>query len=207
MEIGRCGVDTSLPIQKKETTSKNSPLKIGSLGRLVEKKGIDVLINAGIILKEKNVNFIIEIAGGGPLQPELEKQVTENGLQNNVRFLGAVPHAEVLNWMQTLAVFVLAAKKDRNGDMDGIPVVLMEAMNLGIPVLSTYISGIPELIQNRKNGLMCNPGDIESLAENLMYLYNNPGEKSELIYNAKKSIKEEFDQDLNARRLIRIFNE
>jgi len=207
IEIVRCGVDSSLPVREKTVKAISAPLKIGTLGRLVEKKGVDILIEAGRLLKEKNIKFVIEIAGGGPLQDQLEKQAAESGLTNEVQFLGAIPHSEVFNWMQTLDVFVLAAKKDVNGDMDGIPVVLMEAMNQGIPVISTDLSGIPELVQHLKTGLTAKSGDARDLAHKLIYLHNMPQLQSKLTTEAKKRIREEFDQQLNAKRLLNIFND
>jgi len=206
MEIVRCGVDSSLPV-RDPIEANNRVYKIGTLGRLVEKKGVDTLIDAGKILKRNKFDFVIEIAGGGPLKNDLEKQVVVNGLQNIVHFLDVLPHSQVFHWMQTLDAFVLAAKKDKNGDMDGIPVVLMEAMNLGVPVLSTKISGIPELVQHQKSGLTAQSDNAAELAKNLIQLRQNQSLLDKLIQGAKQRIKDEFDQSLNARRLITIFNQ
>jgi len=160
MEIIRCGVNSNEPVRPLQSLKDRSSVKIGSLGRLVEKKGIKTLIEAGQFLKERAFEFTIEIAGDGPMRSELEKQAMESGLENNVRFIGAISHSDVAAWMKTLDVFAMPCQKDSNGDMDGIPVVLMEAMNIGIPVVSTWISGIPELIQHNQTGLMSKPGDV-----------------------------------------------
>lgn len=205
MEIVRCGVDSTLPIRPLSSMNKRS-LKIGSLGRLVEKKGVQTLIEAGRQLKDISFDFSIEIAGDGPQKNELIKLVQKNKLDDHIKFIGAIPHSDVRDWMKSLDIFSLPSQKDSNGDMDGIPVVLMEAMNLGIPVLTTAMSGIPELVIHDKTGLVSQPGDFTGLAENIKKLYINRQLQVNLVANAKKRIKSEFDQLVNAARLKEVFS-
>ena len=108
--------------------------------------------------------------------------------------------------MKTLDVFVLAGKKDSNGDMDGIPVVLMEAMNFGIPVISTRLSGIPELVIHQETGLLCDPEHPDQLADALVELSKSDILKQSLSAAAKQHIVNEFDQKINAKRLLTIIN-
>jgi len=91
--------------------------------------------------------------------------------------------------------------------MDGIPVVLMEAMNFGIPVISTQLSGIPELVIHKQTGLLCPPDDADSLAMAIQDLFRLPEQTNWLAEVAKERIVHEFDQDLNAKRLLHIFNQ
>ncbi len=206
VRIVRCGVDSRLTLKDRQNKNSDRPLVIGTLGRLVEKKGVDTLIEAGRLLKLSQTDFRVEIAGDGPLLNQLKDQVKSSNLADKIIFKGALPHPEALEWMQSLDVFVLAGKRDRNGDMDGIPVVLMEAMNFGIPVISTCLSGIPELVINRQTGLIGEPGDARELADNLLEIRNDPQLVDQLISGAKDRITSEFDIFLNARRLMDLFN-
>lgn len=206
MSIVRCGVHPAEQNQPRSAKDHRKPLIIGTLGRLVEKKGVDTLILAANILKNKQIPFQIQIAGDGPLTEELISLVQEHGLDDVVIFLGALPHAKALSWMQGLDTFVLAGKKDANGDMDGIPVVLMEAINFGIPVLSTSLSGIPELVIHEKTGLLSQPGHVADLASNIERLVSDPELKTSLTTKAKAHLIAEFDQNLNATRLNDLIN-
>lgn len=207
IEVVRCGVESDSIMKNHEIGSISQPVVIGTLGRLVEKKGIDTLIEAAAFLAESNLNFRIEVAGDGPLMDDLNDQVNAANLSGIITFLGSMPHTEALDWLKTLDAFVLAGKKDSNGDMDGIPVVLMEAMNFGIPVISTQLSGIPELVIHKQTGLLCPPDDAESLATAIQDLFRLPEQTSWLAEVAKERIVHEFDQDLNAKRLLHIFNQ
>lgn len=207
IEIVRCGVDSNSNYEKPQVSPNSKPVVIGTLGRLVEKKGIDTLIDAAAILAESRLDFRIEVAGDGPLMDDLKQQVKAANLSEVITFLGSMPHTEALGWIKTLDAFVLAGKKDSNGDMDGIPVVLMEAMNFGIPVISTQLSGIPELVIHKQTGLLCPPDDADSLAMAIQDLFRLPEQTNWLAEVAKERIVHEFDQDLNAKRLLRIFNQ
>ncbi len=206
IEIVRCGVDSAGEMEPTKIKSEPQPFIIGTLGRLVEKKGIDTLIQAAQILQEQKFNFEIQIAGDGPLLDQLTKQVEAAELTDQINFLGSMPHTDALAWMKTLDVFVLAGKKDSNGDMDGIPVVLMEAMNFGIPVISTRLSGIPELVIHQETGLLCDPEHPDQLADALVELSKSDILKQSLSAAAKQHIVNEFDQKINAKRLLTIIN-
>lgn len=207
IDIVRCGVDSSAKHVSKQPMLNSSPFVIGTLGRLVEKKGIDTLIRAAKILKNRKIDFQIQIAGDGPLHNQLTQQVDLADLSHEVLFLGSMPHADALEWMKTLDVFVLAGKMDSNGDMDGIPVVLMEAMNFGIPVISTKLSGIPELVIHNKTGILCDADDHEQLAQAILEILDSQALVENITTRAKRHIRDEFDQRLNASRLLTIFNQ
>jgi len=206
MSIVRCGVHPTDASGKQSKVAHDKKFIIGTLGRLVEKKGVDTLIDAARILKKKGIPFQLEIAGDGPLKEELNNKAHESELEDSVVFLGALPHAEALSWMQRLDAFVLAGKKDSNGDMDGIPVVLMEAINFGVPVLSTYLSGIPELVIHEQTGLLSQPGHAGDLAGNLERLSTDEALEKQITMGAQNHLRAEFDQNLNATRLNTIIN-
>ena len=204
LAVVRCGVSFKT-ISRKKTANHPSHFKIGTLGRLVEKKGIDVLIKAIFLLKDKSYNIQLSIAGDGPLRTELEEMVIALNLHESVCFEGSLTHHQVAEWMQGLDAFVLACKSDSHGDMDGIPVVLMEAMSQAIPVISTRLSGIPELVIHEQTGLLATPGDSQELALQIDRLLNSEVLQNNLIIAAQKHIVGEFSQKVNIERLIQYF--
>ncbi|WP_417498660.1 glycosyltransferase family 4 protein [Methylophaga sp.] len=206
LEIIRCGVDSRV-FTRKSSIELSSPVRIGVVGRLVEKKGIDTLISALTILKTQFSDFIVEIAGSGPLEEELKQQVTQLNLNDKVVFLGPLPHDQVVKFVRELDLFVLPCKKDKQGDMDGIPVVLMEAMMVGTAVISSRISGIPELVIDEETGKLIEPGNSEQLAGAILELIKDEALRGALISHAEKKVQQEFAQDINAKRLETLFAE
>ena len=205
--IVRCGVDSD-SFSLRESFVSEDKIKLGVVGRLVEKKGIDTLIKAVSIMKQDGLAVELNIAGSGPLEAELRACVLDSSLtMNDVRFLGALAHTQVAEFITSLDVFVLPCQKDSNGDMDGIPVVLMEAMLSGVPVVSTEISGIPELIIDGTTGLLVMPGDEQALASAISSLMGDSCLKSSLIINAVAKVKEEFSLKSNAGKLNDMFNQ
>lgn len=204
LAVVRCGVsfDIHPPITKR---AKAGAYRIGTLGRMVEKKGMDNLIDAISILKDKSYDIELSIAGDGPLLEDLQQQVANLELSESVCFIGSLAHNNVKDWMQKLDIFILACKKDSNGDMDGIPVVLMEAMSQFIPVISTRLSGIPELVVHEKTGLLAEEDDPEDLASKLDRLILNPGLCEKLTVDAALHLQNEFGQIVNVKRLLKHF--
>jgi colanic acid/amylovoran biosynthesis glycosyltransferase len=196
-----CGVNPS-DFQNPSSGNKNFIPKIGSLGRLVEKKGFDVLIDACKMLKNENINFELEIAGDGPLKSKYENQVVKYGLESNISFIGSMNHNEVPQWLQGLDAFVLACRKDSKNDMDGIPVVLMEAMMSQVPVVSTKISGIPELVKDGETGYLADPENPTSLAKALVKVLYRKKQNSRLCTNAVKQINKKFNLLLNTNSIL-----
>ena len=206
IHVIRCGVDHQAFAARNGRTENPIP-KIGTLGRMVEKKGIDDLIRACKILRDRNIAFRLEIAGDGPLLAELQRLVYEGDLAAQVHFKGSLPHEQVPQWLEGLDVFVLACKKDRNGDMDGIPVVLMEAMLAGVPVISTRLSGIPELIEDGQSGLLAEPASPDQLAGAIDRLLSNENLYRDLRKQAISRVQSEFDLAFNVARLNDLLNE
>ncbi len=204
LAVVRCGVSFHISNETRQFKKKDC-YQIGTLARLVEKKGIDNLIQAMDELRNSDTKIKLCIAGDGPLLRALKKQTEELGLKDIVSFKAGLDHKEVSTWMKNLDVFVLACKTDSNGDMDGIPVVLMEAMSQSIPVISTKLSGIPELIIDGKTGLLAEPADPVDLADKIKQLIQSPDLCEKLVANAKKHVVEEFGQKVNIDRLLQYF--
>lgn len=192
IEVIHCGVDSENFSVRAEKKLSHPPM-LGTLGRMVDKKGFDVLISACDVLKRKGVTFKLQIAGGGPLKKGLENLARSLDLMDVIDFIPPIPHENVHEWMKSLDIFVLPCKKDMHGDMDGIPVVLMEAMLSGVPVITTRISGIPELVVNEVTGLLCKPNDVVDLSRAIQYFMSNSELAKKLNINAASKVKSEFE--------------
>lgn len=205
VKIIRCGVDPA-QFSKRQEMPNNTIPKIGVIGRLVEKKGIDTLIKAVALLKKQGQQVQLQIAGAGPLESTLILLVKQNKLtKEDVNFLGAIPHAEVADLIKSLDMFVLPCKEDNSGDVDGIPVVLMEAMLSGVPVISSELSGIPELVIDDTTGLLIQQNDINGLAQAISRYINEEGLTTRLTEQAIILVKQEFSLIDNTRKLNALF--
>lgn len=205
LAVVRCGVQVSGE-PSLQVDSPKPRFRIGSLGRLVEKKGFDVLIEAVGVLRQRAHQLELLIAGDGPLRNELTTLVEQRGLAQNVTFVGPISHSAVPAWMATLDAFALACKPDANGDMDGIPVVLMEAMAQGLPVVSSRLSGIPELVIDQRTGLLAEPGAVQGLADQIERLISSPAYAKSLAQHGQTHVRNEFGQDVNIDRLLSHMN-
>ena len=202
IKIVRCGVDQGWQPPVK-SSHKNEMYTIGTVGRLVEKKGIDTLIEAISILVKDGQSVCLKIAGNGPLESALKQQTDMLGIYGEmVQFIGALPHDQVADFISGLDVFVLPCKKDSNGDMDGIPVVLMEAMLCEVPVISTELSGIPELVINNISGLTVPPENTSELAKAINLLMDSPETKTRLVAGGKQRVEHEFLLNKNVLNLL-----
>lgn len=205
--IVRCGVDSDSFVLRDLFVSGDK-IKLGVVGRLVEKKGFNTLIKAISLLKNTGLAVELNIAGSGPLEAELKQCAINSSLTvSDVRFLGALAHTQVAGFITSLDAFVLPCQKDCNGDMDGIPVVLMEAMLSGVPVVSTKISGIPELVIDGVTGLLVTPSDEQALATAISNLMADASLKNSMIINAAAKVREEFSLKSNTRKLNDMFNQ
>jgi glycosyltransferase involved in cell wall biosynthesis len=153
----------NLPEFGRTDFSSTPPLIIG-VGRLIAKKGFANLIRACGLLAEGGKSFQCEIIGEGPLENELRAQVERLDLQGRIALSGAKPQREVRQRLAAASVFVLPSVVDAQGGMDNLPTVIMEAMATGLPVISTNISGIPEMVVQNETGFLVRPGDAVALA-------------------------------------------
>lgn len=141
--------------------------RILSVGRYVEKKGFDILIDACAVLRDRGVGFSCEIIGGGPLQDVLERLVRDRGLKDSVRILGPRSQDEVRHALAEAQLFALACQPDPEGGSDNLPTVIAEAMFAGVPCISTNLAGVPEMIEDGVNGLLVPPRNASALADGL----------------------------------------
>jgi glycosyltransferase involved in cell wall biosynthesis len=177
-----------------------------SVGRLVEKKGFDYLIKACALLKDKGHRFRCQIVGGGDDYTEtLVRLINELGLQGTVVLHGAVTQEELRDIYQQATLFALPCLVVGNGDRDGIPNVLVEAMSMQVPVISTDISGIPELIDNNINGLLVPEKNAEAMADAIEKLLVNPALRQQLSEAGRARVCKDFDSQLTTLDLKELF--
>jgi glycosyltransferase involved in cell wall biosynthesis len=176
-----------------------------SVGRLVEKKGHGVLIEAVRRMRRSGQEVRCVIVGEGPLAGALRKQVAAAGLADAVELVGPRDHATVLDLLRRASVVALASVVAADGDRDALPTVLLEAMALGTPVVSTTVCGIPEIVTHGDSGLLVPPGDADALAGTLGRLLADPALRARLAAGGRRRVEERFDGARNAARLAGLF--
>jgi glycosyltransferase involved in cell wall biosynthesis len=196
-----CGIDLNrLPFAERRVRREGA-LRLVSIGRLSGIKGFTFLIEALRLLQKTGCDFCCTIVGDGPLRKELERQVAEAGLSDRVDLVGSKKAEEIPPILQTADLFVLACAKDRIEGQDGIPVVFMEAMAQGLPVLGTRLSGIPELIRHEETGLLAQPHDPADLMRQIRFFSENPAAAEAMRAKARALVEAEFDAAKNCRLL------
>ena len=178
---------------------------IVSVGRLVEKKGFADLIDACALLKREGRDFRCQIIGTGALEEELRAQIIRKDVQDTVELLGARPQDELADLLQGAAAFAAPCVVGKDGNRDGLPTVLLEAMALGTPCVSTDVTGIPELIRDGETGFQVPQHDPQALAAALGKLLDEAELRERLAQNARQLIEAEFDIHTNAKRLREVF--
>jgi glycosyltransferase involved in cell wall biosynthesis len=204
----RCGVDTTLfkPSQRHvDAFTSDTPFNILCIGTLHEVKGQTYLIEATRLLHEQGVQVRCSFIGDGPDQSALQEQVERAELQSVVVFCGRKTHDEVAEALQEADVVVAPSVPSRDGRKEGIPVVLMEAMGSGVPVVASDLSGIPELVIHDQSGLLVPPGDAAGLAAALKRLAADAALRQRLGNGGRARVLDEFDLQKNAAQLVRLF--
>ena len=202
LTVVHCGVD--LPSLSFQDEGREEDL-IVTVGRLDPIKGFDVLLDALAELKRRGRRLRCQIIGEGPLRGELQARVDRQGLSELVVLVGARAQAEVGAALRAATIFTLPSLIGPGGDRDGIPVSLMEAMAAGAPVVSTRVSGIPELIEDEREGLLVAPQDSRALAEALARLLDDAALRRRLAVAARGKIEREFDAAREANKLLELF--
>jgi glycosyltransferase involved in cell wall biosynthesis len=187
-------------------TSPETPPKIISTGRLVEKKGFEILINACNILNNNNVVFQCDIIGDGPLEQILQKQIESCGLKERVFLNGAKSQDIIRERLARASVFALACVPEKDGGMDILPTVIMEAMGSRLPVVSTRLAGIPEMVIPNKTGLLVEPFDALGLANSIQEILENPFKGKEFGEGGYMRARDLFDESHTIPHLIEMFN-
>jgi len=185
------GIDTA----KFERTIRPAEpaFEIFSVGRLVPKKGFDILIKACLCLSEVGIDFKCRIVGDGPLEQELTRLITTSGLQDNVELAGAVAPEKIIDYYERADIFVLPCIILENGDRDGIPNVIAEAMAMELPVVSSKVSGIPELVVDGETGYLKEQLDVRGIADAMELLARDKIQRFEMGKAGRRQAKSVFD--------------
>jgi glycosyltransferase involved in cell wall biosynthesis len=179
--------------------------RIVSVGRLVEKKGFGDLIEACALLRARGLDFDCAIVGAGPLETELRAQIAQLNLETVVELSGPRPQREVKRLVQDACAFAAPCVVGEDGNRDGLPTVLLEAMALGTPCVSTDVTGIPEIMRDGETGLLAPQHDAGALADSLARLLTSPQLANGLAKRARRLIEAEFDIERNAARQRELF--
>mgnify|MGYP003683017747 CR=1 FL=1 len=198
-------INTESLLQIKIQRKPNTVLELISVGRLVEKKGLRFAVSMCTKLKKQGVPFKYYIVGDGPLRQDLKNQVLEMGLNDDIFFLGALPSRDTLMQMAKADVLLAPSCRAGNGDSEGIPNVLKEAMLLGLQVVTTRHSGIPELIQHDKNGYLCDEKATDSLFEAISQVLSNKENWQAISNQAKQDVLARFTPSATTQPLIKIY--
>ena len=181
--------------------SSASPL-IVAVGRLIDKKGFADLIRACRLLRERGRSFRCEIIGEGPLEKELRRQIEDLDLRNHVKLLGPKAQHEIAEHLAMGTAFVLPSAIDTTGGMDNLPTVIMEAMATGLPVISTPVGGIPEMVVQDETGALVPAGDSSALASAIERVIMDVSLARHLGENGHKRANELFSIEKNVRELL-----
>jgi colanic acid/amylovoran biosynthesis glycosyltransferase len=203
--VHHMGIDLGKFKYQERKTSSAEPIRVLTIGRLVEKKGHKYLIKAVAKSLKTHKNILCMIAGDGPCRAELESLASDLGIADHIKFLGTLTHEEVSELFQQAHIFILPSVTASDGDQEGIPVVLMEAQAVGLPVISTYHSGIPELVIDGKSGFLVPERDIDILAEKIVYLIEHPEKWAEMGRCGRRIVEEEFNIKKLNNQLLKIY--
>ena len=168
-------------------------VRVAAVGRLVEKKGFQHLLPAAAELRDHGFDLEVRIAGTGVLGDQLEAEIARLGLRGQVTLIGPQTQDQIHELLSSADIFVAPCVVGSDGNADGMPTVLLEAMATGVPCISTAVTGIPEVIRNGKTGLLVRPGNPHALARAIQQLGSPRTDRAALARSARALIEDEFD--------------
>jgi len=178
---------------------------IVSIGRLIEKKGFGDLIAACRLLKPRGRDFACEIIGEGPLETALRSQIVREGLESCVKLVGPQTQSQISLRLAHATIFALPCTREEGGGMDNLPTVIMEAMAAGLPVISTPLAGVPEMVETGVNGLLVPEHDPEALCAAIEYLIAHPEQARRFGDRGREIAREKFSIETSGRALQSLF--
>ena len=205
-----CGVDTQLFQPRTAPTPHElgqGPFSILCIGTLHEVKGQTYLIEACRLLQQRGIDFACHFVADGPDLTKLTQQTIQAGLTERVHFHGRVTHEEIVRLLQQTDVMATPSVPSSDGRREGIPVVLMEGMGSGVPVVASAISGIPELVEDNQSGLLAPARDVQALANALERMYNDPALRQRFGQAGRDKVIREFDLNTNVAILADHFSD
>lgn len=203
--VHRVGIDCSKFSFTTRQVGKNGKIKLITIARLVEKKGVEYGIRSVANLIKSGMNVEYNIVGDGHLNKKLQKLIHELNVTDKVKLLGWKHQQEVIQLINTSHILLAPSVTDENGDQEGIPTVIMEAMATGLPVISTYHSGIPELVQNGISGFLVPERDVDTLTEKLRYLIEHSELWDEMGKAGRKFVESHHNIHILNDKLVEIY--
>lgn len=203
--VHRMGIEPDKFSYKPRRLDEAEPVKLTSIARLVEKKGIEYGIHAIARVRSRYPDIQYRIIGDGPLRPRIEQLIDELGLQDVVSLLGQREQREVISILEDTHIFLAPSVTASDGDQEGIPVVLMEALSMGIPVISTYHSGIPELVQDGLSGYLVPERDVDALSDRILDLIAQEHAWVEMGHAGREHVISQYDSAALNNRLESLF--
>lgn len=204
LKVVHCGVDMERTPCRSTIREARTMLAVG---RLDPVKGFETLIDAIALLRDRGVAIDCRLVGSGPLEKMLRQHALARGVTSQIDFVGPQPYERIRQWMETATLFVMPSQVAADGNRDGIPVALMEAMASGCPVVSTRVSGIPELIEHNEHGMLVEQRDPAALADAIERLLDSVDLRRRLAAGARARIESEFDARKEAGRLHGLMTE
>jgi colanic acid/amylovoran biosynthesis glycosyltransferase len=201
------GVDLSRFSRKTSTRTPGEPVRILTIGRLVEKKGLEYSLRAFAQVRQVHPKMRYDIVGDGPLRKQLQGLIEKLGQPDAVTLHGAMEGEAVRALLAKADVFVLASVTASDGDQEGTPVSLLEAQASGIPVLATKHSGIPEIVRDGEGGFLVAERDVDQLAERLRHLVEHPEIRSRAGEAGSAFVAANFEQGACLRQLVNVYEQ
>jgi glycosyltransferase involved in cell wall biosynthesis len=197
------GVNTDFfALRPQERNFDGKTVNVVCISNLNEKKGHEYLIRSIHILKKRNVNITLRLYGKGPMHNSLLQLTEELGLTDSVFFEGAINQSQSVGVLHSADIFALASIPLDSGDADGLPTVLIESLSCGVPTISTDVTGIPEIVIDKKTGLLVPPRDEVQLAEAILWMIDHPKQSQEFAKNGRELVMRQFNGALSARQLL-----
>lgn len=201
--LAYCGIDVSHFHPNGRQVQAERPLRILSSGRLVEKKGFRFLIEACRLLSNRGEQYECTVAGSGPLEETLREQVSELGLSDRITITGKpITQEKLPEFMRSGDIYCLPCVWALDGDVDGLPQMLMEAMACGLPVISTPVTGIPDLVIDGETGLLVQPKNAEQLADVLYTLLRDRQLRQRLAHQGRAFVTKQFNIETSLDSLV-----
>jgi glycosyltransferase involved in cell wall biosynthesis len=200
------GIDTRLfSLSPDGISQAEAPYRILTVARLIAKKGLPTVYRALKALQDKGIAFEHTLIGDGDDRAKILSVIKDLGLTAHTRWLGTQPHEVVLDYYKRAHLFVLGCEVAPNGDRDGIPNVLFESMAMGVPVVATRLSAIPELVENGKTGLLVAPGQPQQMAEAMLKMLTDNALRASVIPAARQRVLQDFDNEVLIKQLADIY--
>ena len=193
--VHHMGVDCAALAFKERSPRPGEPARLISIGRLVDKKGHEFSFRALAALRRRrpDLRLAFDLVGDGPEMPRLKALAAQLDIGDFVTFWGGLSHDRTLALLDRAMIFVLSSITAADGDMEGIPVSLMEAMAMGLPVISTRYSGIPELVQDQVSGFLFEERDVAGVSQAMEMLISDPERRRTMGRAGRIRIEQEFD--------------